>query len=179
MSPETISAQTMSFTLRYELSRQTTRCNASGWRKVSGVIATAIALLAPSSSLHADPLLTYPLRVGEQPVRAELANTPETRRKGLMFRTRLAPSSGMIFIFPDERPISMWMKNTPIPLSVAFIDSSGRIINIEKMQPDSEHTHSSRGSAKYALEMNQGWFKKHGIESGARVSGLDRLPPPK
>ncbi len=96
-----------------------------------------------------------------------------------MFRTRLAASSGMIFIFPDERPVSMWMKNTPIPLSVAFIDSSGRIINIEAMQPNSEQTHSSNGPAKYALEMNQGWFSKHGIESGDRVSGLQSLPPPK
>ena len=70
----------------------------------------------------------------------------------------------------------MWMKNTRIPLSVAFIDSKGRIVNIEQMQPETEETHSSNGPVKYALEMNLGWFEKHGIASGTRVTGLERLP---
>lgn len=138
----------------------------------------ALTVLAPVRG-WADPLLTYPLRIGEHPIRAELANTPETRRKGLMFRERLADGSGMIFIFPGEQRISMWMKNTPIPLSVAFLDSGGRILNIEDMQPQSEQSHSSAGPAKYALEMNQGWFEKRRIRPGERVTGLERLPAPK
>ena len=144
------------------------------------MMATTLALLlftAPQSTVFADPLLTYPLQIGKQQARVEIANSVETRRKGLMFRTRLASSSGMIFIFSSERPVSMWMKNTRIPLSVAFIDSKGRIVNIEQMQPETEETHSSNGPVKYALEMNQGWFEKHGIASGARVTGLERLPP--
>ena len=111
-----------------------------------------LVLLAPEP-LGADPLLTYPLRIGEHTIRAELANTPETRRKGLMFRSRLAESSGMIFIFPREQRISMWMKNTPIALSVAFIDGDGRILNIEDMQPQSEQSHSSAGPARYAVTL--------------------------
>ena len=139
-----------------------------------------LALLATLSlPSRADPLLTYPLRVGEHTIRAEVANTTETRRRGLMFRTRLAAQSGMIFIFPNERRISMWMKNTRIPLSVAFIDSSGRIVNIERMQPNTEQTHSSIGPAKYALEMNQGWFSENGVKNGDLVTGLERLPPPR
>ena len=137
----------------------------------------ALALLAPGTG-RADPLLTYPLRIGDHSIRAELANTPETRRKGLMFRERLAEASGMVFIFPWEQRISMWMKNTPIALSVAFLDSEGRILNIEEMQPQSEQSHSSAGPAKYALEMNQGWFKKRRIGPGDRVTGLERLPAP-
>ncbi|UCD70108.1 MAG: DUF192 domain-containing protein [Betaproteobacteria bacterium] len=141
--------------------------------------ATVVVLFLVASSAHADPLLTYSLRIGQHSIRAEIANTPETRRKGLMFRNRLAASSGMIFIFPEEQRISMWMKNTLIPLSVAFIDSSGRIVNIEQMQPMSEQTHSSTRPAKFALEMNQGWFRARGIASGNTVTGLERLPPPR
>ncbi len=140
--------------------------------------ALALTLLAPATG-RADPLLTYPLRIGDHSIRAELANTPETRRKGLMFRERLADASGMVFVFPREQGISMWMKNTPIALSVAFLDSEGRILNIEDMQPQSEQSHSSAGPAKYALEMNQGWFKKRRIRPGDRVTGLERLPAAK
>ncbi len=83
----------------------------------------------------------------------------------------------MIFVFPGAQRVSMWMKNTLIPLSVAFIDADGRILNIEHMKSNSEQTHSSDGSVTYALEMNQGWFAARGIHGGDHVSGLDRLPP--
>ena len=139
--------------------------------------AFVLALSCPT--LLADPLLTYPLRIGEHSIRAELANTPQTRRNGLMYRQKLAGSSGMIFVFPNAQSVSMWMKNTPVPLSVAFIGADGRILNIEDMEPHSEQTHSSDGSATYALEMNQGWFAARDIRKGARVSGLERLPPAK
>ena len=141
-------------------------------------LTTLLFALSVPESLRADPLLTYPLRIGEHTIRAELANTPETRRKGLMFRTRLAESSGMIFVFPRVQRISMWMKNTPTALSVAFIDADGRILNIEDMQPHSEESHSSSGPARFALEMNQGWFEKRGIRPGDEVVGLDQLPGP-
>jgi uncharacterized membrane protein (UPF0127 family) len=169
--------QTMSYTGRNKISPLKVGCTVTTNLKLA--IATLLALLlltALQPAAHADPLLTYPLQIGEQHARVEIANTADTRRKGLMYRTRLPASSGMIFIFASERPISMWMKNTRIPLSVAFIDAAGRIINIEQMQPETEQTHSSNGPAKYALEMNQGWFEKHGIASGARVTGLERLP---
>ena len=158
------------------VARLTTRdCRASGLMPV--VLAIILAIFC--TPLLADPLLTYPLRIDEHSIRAEPANTPQTRRDGLMFRTRLSEDSGMVFVFPAERTVSMWMKNTPTPLSVAFIDGNGRILNIEDMQAHSEQTHSSNGLATYALEVNQGWFAKRGIRSGDRVTGLDRLPAAK
>ena len=70
----------------------------------------------------------------------------------------------------------MWMKNTNVPLSVAFIDKTGAILNIEDMEPQTEDSHGSRGAAKFSLEMNQGWFKKRGIKKGDHVVGLERIP---
>lgn len=163
-------------TLRLESNSFYCRLIWNGFLLVSAV-ALLLAVLAPRP-LSADPLLTYPLRISDHPIRAELANTPETRRKGLMFRQRLAESSGMVFIFPRQQRISMWMKNTPIALSVAFIDADGRILNIEDMQPESEQSHSSVEPAKYALEMNQGWFENRGIGPDDQVIGLERLPGP-
>lgn len=124
----------------------------------------------------ADPLLTFPLRIKGHEIRVEIANTPESMGKGLMFRDRLAESSGMIFIYTKPDIQAMWMKNTRIPLSVAFADSDGRILNIEDMEPFSEKAHSSRGAAAYALEMNRGWFSRRRIGQGDRIEGLESLP---
>ncbi len=126
----------------------------------------------------ADPLLTYSLRIKNHEIRAEVANTEESRRRGLMFRDKLGDNSGMVFSYPESSVNAMWMKNTRIPLSVAFIDRNGRILNIENMEPFSEQAHVSAGEAAYALEMKRGWFKKRGIKIGDRVEGLQRLPPP-
>ena len=130
-------------------------------------------------SVQADPLLTYPLKIRNHELRAEVANREDTRRQGLMFRDRLGENAGMIFLYPEAEVTAMWMKNTRIPLSVAFIDGSGRILNIEDMVPFSEDAHGSRGPAAYALEMNRGWFSKRGIKAGDRVKGLAKLPPVK
>lgn len=126
---------------------------------------------------QADPLLTFPLKIGNHELRAEVASTEGARRQGLMFRDRLGENTGMIFLYPQAEVTAMWMKNTRIPLSVAFIDGSGRILNIEDMVPFSEDAHSSRGPAAYALEVNRGWFSKRGIKAGDRVEGLSKLPP--
>ena len=126
----------------------------------------------------ADPLLTYPLRIKNHEIRAEVANTEETRRRGLMFRDSLGDNSGMVFSYPEAGINAMWMKNTRIPLSFAFIDRKGRILNIEDMEPFSEQSHSSAGEAAYALEMKRGWFRKRAIKAGDRVEGLLDLPPP-
>lgn len=85
----------------------------------------------------------------------------------------------MVFLYPKTAPAAMWMKNTRIALSVAFIDETGRILNIEDMTPHSEQSHVSRGNAAYSLEVNRGWFSKRGIKAGYRVLGLDKLPPAK
>jgi uncharacterized membrane protein (UPF0127 family) len=146
------------------------------------ILAVAVALFAVSGTsvpAWANPLLTYPLTIEGHSVRAEVANTEDARRRGLMFRKQLPESHGMIFIYPERGRFAMWMKNTPLPLSVAFIDERGRILNIEDMEPFSEQPHFSAGEAKYALEVNQGWFARRDIRAGAKVEGLERLPPPK
>jgi uncharacterized protein len=137
----------------------------------------AILVVATALSAHADPLITYPLRIKKHEIRAEVANTEQGRLRGLMFRDRLAENSGMIFSYPRAQPTAMWMKNTRIALSVAFIDANGRILNIAEMQPFSEQAHASAGAAAFALEMNGGWFRKQGIKAGDLVEGLKGLPP--
>src|SRR5262245_23382786 len=139
------------------------------------LLACALATVLKLGTATADPLLTYPLKIRGHEIRAELAHTEATRRQGLMHRERLAENGGMIFVYPVPEMTAMWMKNTPVPLSVAFIDARGRILNIEDMQPLTEDAHASRGPAAYSLEMNRGWFAKRGIKAGDRVEGLGGL----
>lgn len=143
-----------------------------------GCIAIALAACLAAALATADPLLTYPLKIRNHEIRAELAHTEATRRQGLMHRERLPENGGMIFVYPVPEVTAMWMKNTRVPLSVAFIDAKGRILNIEDMEPFTEDAHASRGPAAYSLEVNRGWFAKRGIRAGDRVEGLSGLPPP-
>ena len=95
-----------------------------------------------------------------------------------MRRERLGANRGMLFVFPDlDRPC-MWMKNTLIPLSVAFLDEQGAVINIEDMAPQTETGHCAKAPARFALEMTQGWFRSHGISAGGRIQGVERAPAP-
>jgi uncharacterized protein len=105
---------------------------------------------------------------------AEVASTETQRSTGLMHRRMLPENRGMLFIFPDIAIHAMWMMNTHVPLSVAFLDRDGTIINIADMQPHTQDTHPAQKPAKYALEMNQGWFSKRGIKPGAKVDGLEK-----
>jgi len=115
---------------------------------------------------------TIPLTVGGHRITAEVAETDEQRMKGLMYRFSLRQDHGMIFVFSRAEQLGFWMKNTFIPLSIAFIDSTGRILNIDEMAPQTETTHPSRGPALYALEMRKGWFREHGVQAGDRIEGL-------
>lgn len=117
------------------------------------------------------------LGLGMHVVRAEVADTPATRMQGLMHRKTLARNAGMVFVFDEDAVHCMWMKNTFIPLSVAFIDRGGAIINIADMRPQTEEPHCAQRPARYALEMNRGWFAERGIGPGARVRGLEKLAP--
>lgn len=116
------------------------------------------------------PTVTLTLR-GRRLV-AEVASTPVQREIGLMNRFSLQPDHGMLFVFETAQPLAFWMKNTFIPLSVAFVDANGRILNIESMAPQDLATHWSQGAALYAIEMRQGWFLDHGIAAGDVVGGL-------
>ena len=112
------------------------------------------------------------LTLGGTQVNAEVADTPKERARGLMGRVSLLPNSGMLFVYPNTEVRSFWMKNTPLPLSIAFIDASGRIVHMADMTPLDEDPIPSTHPAMYALEMTQGWFRAHGVMVGQTVAGL-------
>ena len=114
------------------------------------------------------------LTIGKAKLKAEVAADNNTRTVGLMNRFSLQPDHGMLFVFAQSQPLAFWMKNTYVPLSIAYIDAQGVILNILDMKPHDESTHPSAGAALYALEMKQGWFKDRGIVAGNRVEGLDK-----
>ena len=117
------------------------------------------------------------LTAGMHVIRAEVADNTPARMQGLMHRKAMAQNAGMVFVFDEKAAHCMWMKNTLIPLSVAFLDDAGAIINIAEMQPHSEQSHCAARPARYALEMNKGWFAQRGIKPGARLRGLEKLTP--
>ncbi len=138
----------------------------------------AILILAfCSTQALADQALTeLALEIKGHKLTAEVAATDAQRMQGLMHRRMLPENRGMLFVFSHSAPQSFWMMNTYIPLSIAFIDESGAILNIADMKPLTTDSHHSAKPAKYALEMNQGWFAKRGIKAGAQVEGLKRAP---
>ncbi len=105
-------------------------------------------------------------------IQAEVAASDAERQQGLMFREKMASNAGMIFIFPQPQVVCMWMKNTLLPLSVAFIDDSGTIVNIEDMQAQTTQSHCANKDVRFALEMNLGWFRQKGFKAGSRIDGL-------
>lgn len=119
------------------------------------------------------------LTAGFHRIEAEVAANQDYRMQGLMQRSRLGAGQGMLFVFPMQQRHCMWMKNTLLPLSVAFLDEEGRIINIRDMQPQTEDNHCADAPARYALEMNQGWFATRGIKPGMKISGVQRAPAPR
>ena len=112
------------------------------------------------------------LKAGMHLIRAEVAADYGTRMTGLMHRASMAQNAGMLFVFDEATQHCMWMKNTLIPLSVAFIDDQGAIINIEDMAPQTEDSHCAKRGARYALEMNRGWFAARGVKPGSRIGGI-------
>lgn len=131
--------------------------------------AAAAAILTVVTACGAQALPKVDIEVAGHALRVEVADEPEERRVGLMNRRRLGEDRGMIFVFETESRHSFWMKNTRIPLSIAFIASDGTIRQIEDMEPLSLDPVESRRSVPYALEVNQGWFERRGIEVGDRV----------
>ncbi|HZN23900.1 MAG TPA: DUF192 domain-containing protein [Burkholderiales bacterium] len=137
----------------------------------------AAALLCVWTTVLSAELPQTTLTIGRHSLTAEVASTDSHRSTGLMYRRMLPEDRGMLFVFPDVALHGMWMMNTYLPLSVAFLDREGAIINIADMQPHTTDTHSAARPAKYALEMNQGWFRKRGIKAGDKVQGLEKAGP--
>lgn len=115
------------------------------------------------------------LRVGGETITAEVADSGRERSRGLMGRESLPAAHGMLFVYPEEERLSFWMRDTPLPLSVAFIDAEKRIVDIQRMQPESRERHTSAEPAMYALEMERGYFDEHDIEVGDEVRLADEL----
>lgn len=128
------------------------------------------AVLLAAAPAFAQPVVQ--LNAGMYLIRAEVAADFNTRMRGLMFREAMAPNAGMLFVFDEDATHCMWMKNTLLPLSVAFIDERGSIINIADMAPRTEDSHCATRPARYALEMNRGWFAARGLKPGSRIGGI-------
>ena len=143
----------------------------TGWP----VLAVA-ALLLCCNALADVSFRTAQVRIAGHPLKVELALDDPQREQGLMFRKQLGRNDGMLFVFDEPGYHSMWMKNTLIPLSVAFIDAEGRILNILDMEPQTLDAHTAAGPAVYAIETNKGWFVENKIMPGAMVSGLPKAP---
>lgn len=137
-------------------------------------LAGAALAAAAQCQAVAQPQPTLPrveLQAGVHLIKAEVAADNPSRMRGLMFRERLGPNQGMLFVFQEKSQQCFWMRNTLIPLSIAFIDDDGGIVNIEDMQPRSEDSHCAAKPIRYALEMEQGWFGKRGLKAGSRIAG--------
>jgi uncharacterized membrane protein (UPF0127 family) len=129
-------------------------------------IAFLLIFLVGTSTAHPQNFLKIPLYVHGKEIWVEVANTPAERAKGLMGRNHLGSQEGMLFVFEREDYHTFWMKDTLIPLSIAFIDKSGRIVEIADMKPLSLDSHGPPKPILYALEMNKGWFLVKGIKVG-------------
>jgi uncharacterized membrane protein (UPF0127 family) len=147
--------------------------------RLKSLLCVAVLAVWPAFGYAESAGKTIDLSAGMYRIEAEVAATPDTRERGLMFRESMPASRGMLFVFPAPATHCMWMRNTPLPLSVAFIDEAGRIINIAEMKPHTETSHCASQPARFALEMNTGWFSGRGIAPGMRLSGLDRVPQPR
>jgi uncharacterized protein len=154
--------------------------------KVAGrliaVLAAAWMLIGSASALAqgaetANPRLPkVSVQAGIHIIRAEVAADVGTRAKGLMHREQLGPNEGMLFAFERKAQHCFWMRNTPLPLSIAFIDDDGTLVNIENMTPKSDESHCPLKAVRFALEMEQGWFAKKGVVVGSKLSAKGFFP---
>jgi uncharacterized membrane protein (UPF0127 family) len=129
-------------------------------------LAGAVAAQGAAQDL---PAIT--LHAGMHNIRAAVAQTPEQRQTGLMFRREMAQHEGMLFVFDEASPQCFWMKNTLLPLSIAFLGDDGSVVNIADMKPQALDSHCSAKPVRFVLEMNQGWFAKRGIKPGSKIAG--------
>jgi uncharacterized membrane protein (UPF0127 family) len=131
-----------------------------------GLCFTAAAQGAPQPRLP-----TVQITAGMHLIRAEVAQTPSQQATGMMFRTEMGANEGMLFVNDERGMRCFWMRNTLIPLTIAFIADDGTIVNLADMQPRSDESHCSAAPVRFALEMRQGWFAQRGIKAGQRLRG--------
>jgi len=142
--------------------------------KAYRVLASCLLFLASLPLLADVTFKTSQVKVAGHPLKVELAIEEPQRLQGLMYRKALGKEDGMLFIFDEPGYHSIWMKNTLIPLSVAFVDKDGVILNIADMEPQTLDSHMAAGPATYAIETNKGWFAANKVKAGDKVTGLPR-----
>lgn len=163
--------------------------SASSLRSLARLLSVSLAAAATfglAGAAHAQPLAgstppikqpgqfpTAQLNIGLNLIHAEVAENEADREQGLMYRKKLAPNSGMLFVFDDVAGHCFWMKNTLIPLSIAFIAEDGTITDLDEMAAETENNHCPTHAIRYTLEMEKGWFTAHGIKPGMHVDGLN------
>ncbi|MDD2668134.1 DUF192 domain-containing protein [Zoogloea sp.] len=139
------------------------------------VVCAGVLAVAAVPVLADSPMPLTELSIGMYRIEAEVAATQDHRMVGLMQRRSMPANHGMLFVFTEQQRHCMWMRNTLLPLSVAFLDEQGRILNVEDMQPQTEDNHCAAKPARFALEMNLGWFKQKGLAAGTKINGVERL----
>jgi len=143
---------------------------------MKSVLLVVSLLVAVSGRAQQQQLPMLELFAGMHRIEAEIAATPVSRQTGMMLRTVMEPQRGMLFVFPQVANQCMWMRNTLLALSVAFLDERGKIINVEDMQPKTDANHCSARPARYALEMILGWFRSRGLDAGFAITGIEKAP---
>jgi len=138
----------------------------------AGLASSALAQDAPQPKLP-----TVQLTAGMHVIQAEVAQAPEQQQTGMMMRREMGANEGMLFVNADAGVRCFWMRNTLLPLTIAFIADDGTIVNLADMQPQSDASHCSAKPVRFALEMRQGWFAKRGLTAGAKLRGRPFEPP--
>ena len=138
-----------------------------------------VALSTATASAQDTPQTTLPrikLQAGMYQMDVQVAQTPEQRSIGLMFRAEMPTHEGMLFVFEQPSSQCFWMKNTLLPLTAAFVADDGTIVNLADMKPQTTDSHCSTKPVRFVLEMNQGWFAKKGLKAGSRLAGVAFKP---
>jgi len=142
----------------------------SGWRRPVFLPIVLVGMCSVFGCNSRTREWPYTVQLGDASLKVEVAATPEQRERGLMFRDDLDENWGMLFAYDDEWTLSFWMKNTKIPLSIAFIDRGLVVRDIQDMTPMTEEMHTSKVPVMYAIEVNRGWFVRHDIAPGTVVT---------
>jgi uncharacterized membrane protein (UPF0127 family) len=142
---------------------------ANGYRLLAALLLVALLAQAPGAG---QALATFDVLLDGRAIQVEIADTPEKRSRGLMYRRSLAPDAGMLFVFPRTQRLTFWMKDTPLALDIGFFDAQGRLLEVRALRPFDTRYVTSSAPARFALETNAGWFEARGIQPGARLTGL-------
>jgi uncharacterized protein len=137
-------------------------------------LSALVAFFALPASAQEAPQMNLPvvqLQAGMHNIRAQIAATPDQRATGLMHRREMPQHEGMLFVFEQPSAQCFWMKNTLLPLSIAFVADDGTVVNTDEMKPQTLDSHCSNKPVRYVLEMNQGWFAKRGVKPGTKLAG--------